>query len=279
MVNEAVISRLDELIGDYNSNFFKYLLYSYDLSLNECEDIISNLKKDICENKVSVENLVFTLESYFKSRVIQHEKELKIRYLESLLDFDNDFYIRFLSRYSLDSSAVDLIYNRVRDRILEDNISDFEIKRFLEYYFHNHVKQESYIRELHWISGKNYDSLVIQNIKRKYPILCDEDIVDIVRGIYEDIIDACEFKNGVRHEFKRQCMIRSEDKKALCRSNLDGLVDGAGDSFSMLLRIKGLSKSDGEVIVSGIREDIQGGLLQPEDVNGVFLTKCFNDFK
>ena len=93
MVNEAVISRLDELIGDYNSNFFKYHLYSYDLSLNECEDIISNLKKDICENKVSVENLVFTLESYFKSRVIQHEKELKIRYLESLLDFDNDFYI------------------------------------------------------------------------------------------------------------------------------------------------------------------------------------------
>ena len=42
MINEFNIQRLDEIIGDYDSPFFNYLLYSYDLSLNDCEVIIED---------------------------------------------------------------------------------------------------------------------------------------------------------------------------------------------------------------------------------------------
>ena len=73
-------------------------------------------------------------------------------------------------------------------------------------------------------------------------------------------------------------MIRSEDKKDKCRENLDYFVEGSGDSFSKLIRFKNLSKEDGKIIVSQIRDDISKGLIQPERIDGVFITKRFNDY-
>ena len=58
MINEVIINRLDELIGDYDTSFFNYLLYSYDLSLNECELIIEELKSDIDSNKFVSDNII-----------------------------------------------------------------------------------------------------------------------------------------------------------------------------------------------------------------------------
>jgi hypothetical protein len=278
MINEVIISRLDELIGDYNTPFFNYLLYSYDLTLNDCEDIIDDLKRNINDNRVLGDNLVSVLDDYFKSKVIQQEKESKIEYLSDLISTNSDFYIRYLEGYGLDDDEISLIFDKVRDRILADNISDFEIKRYLEYYFSNSVKQISYVNDLNRIVGKNYDTLIIRNVKRKYPILRDSDIVQIIFDIHGEIIDAKEFKNGIQHEFKSQCMLRSEDKKAKCRRNLDRFVEGSGDSFSKLVEFKGLSKKDGMIIVSQIRDDISQGRIQPEEITNTFITKRFNEY-
>ena len=57
MINEVIIYRPDELIGDLNTPFFNYLLYSYDLNLNECEDIINDLKEDINSNRVRLQTI------------------------------------------------------------------------------------------------------------------------------------------------------------------------------------------------------------------------------
>ena len=278
MINEVIINRLDELIGDFDTPFFNYLLYSYDLSLQECEEIIEKLKNDIQSNKIISNNVVSTLDDYFKSKVIDLEKQEKIDYLTSLIQEDNDFYIKYLKKYDLDSDDVNLIFERVESKIINENITDFEIKRYLEYYFSNSIKQLSYINELNNIVGRNYDTLIITNIKRKYPILKDRDIVEIISNIHGEIIEAKEFKNGIKNEFKRQCMIRSEDKKAQCRERLDYFVEGSGDSFSKLIKFKMLSKDDGKIIVSEIEEDISNGLIQPESIDGVFITKRFNDY-
>ena len=256
MINDVMIERLDELIGDFNTPFFNYLLYSYDLSLDECEGIINELKEDINSGEVISDNMVSTLDGRFKSRVTDLEKREKVEFLSGLIQEDNDFYIRYLKRYDLSSEDVDLIYERVESKIMEDDITDFEIKRYLEYYFSNAVKQISYINDLNSIVGNDYDTLIIQSQKRAYPILQDRDIVDIVFSIHGDIIEAKEFRNGIKSEFKRQCMIRSEDKKAKCRQNLNVFVEGSGDSFSKLVKFKGLTKKDGEIIVSSIRQDI-----------------------
>ena len=278
MINDVMIERLDELIGDYNTPFFNYLLYSYDLGLDECEGIIDELKGDINSGKVISDNMVSTLDVYFKSKVIDMEKQEKIEFLAGLIRQDSEFYIKFLKRYGLSSHEIDIIRERVESKILEDNITDFEIKRYLEYYFSNAVKQASYIAELKAIVGNDYDTLIIQSVKRNYPILRDRDIVDIVFAIHGEIIEAKEFRNGIKSEFKRQCMIKSEDKKARCRQNLNRFVEGSGDSFSKLVEFKGLTKMDGEIIVSSILEDINDGLVQPDRIDGVFITKRFNDY-
>lgn len=279
MITDIIIQRLDELIGDYDTPFFNYLLYSYDLSLDECEIIVEELKRDITSGKIITDNIVFTLEAYFKSRVADLEKQDKLNYLTSLLSEDNEFFIKYLKKYELSSTDIDLVYSRVESKIFEDNIDDFEIKRYLEYYFSNVVQQVSYINELNSIVGRDYDTLTIKNVKRKYPILTDEDIIQIVFHIHGEIIEAKEFKKGINHEFKRLCLIRSEDKKARCRENLDKFVEGSGDSFSKLIKVKGLSKRDGEIIVGEIQDDISKGLIQPEWIDSVFITCRFNDYK
>ena len=278
MISDVIVDRLDELIGDYDTPFFNYLLYSYDLSLEECELIVEELKGDVNSGKVITDNIVFTLEDYFKSRVASLEKQEKVNYLSSLLSDDNDFFIKYLKRYGLSSKDINLIHDRLESKIIEENISDFEIKRYLEYYFANAVKQVSYINDLNRIVGRHYDTLMIRNVKRQYPILLDKDIIEIIFHIHGEIIEAKEFKNGIKNEFKRQCMIKSEDKKAQCRIRLNEFVEGSGDSFSKLVKFKGLEKKDGEIIVSEIKEDISAGLIQPEWIDSVFITKRFNDY-
>lgn len=278
MINDVIVDRLDELIGDYDTPFFNYLLYSYDLSLEECELIVEELKGDVNSGKVITDNIVLTLEDYFKSRVASLEKQEKVNYLSSLLSDDNDFFIKYLKKYGLSSKDINLIHDRVESKIINDNISDFEIKRYLEYYFANAVKQVSYINDLNRIVGRHYDTLMIRNVKRQYPILLDRDIIEIIFHIHGEIIEAKEFKNGIKNEFKRQCMIKSEDKKAQCRVRLNEFVEGSGDSFSKLVKFKRLTKKDGEIIVSEIKEDISAGLIQPEWIDSVFITKRFNDY-
>lgn len=278
MINDVIVDRLDELIGDYDTPFFNYLLYSYDLSLEECELIVEELKGDVNSGKVITDNIVFTLEDYFKSRVASLEKQEKVNYLSSLLSEENEFFVKYLKKYGLSSKDINLIHDRVESKIINDNISDFEIKRYLEYYFANAVKQVSYINDLNRIVGRHYDTLMIRNVKKQYPILLDKDIIEIIFHIHGEIIEAKEFKNGIKNEFKRQCMIKSEDKKAQCRLRLNEFVEGSGDSFSKLVKFKRLTKKDGEIIVSEIKEDISAGLIQPEWIDSVFITKRFNDY-
>lgn len=278
MINEVTISRLDELIGDYDTPFFNYLLYSYDLSLNDCEVIIDDLKRDIDSHEVTADNLVSTLEDYFKRKVIGLEKESKLDYLTELINPEGEYYVKFLKRYDLSPNEISLIYSKIENRIMEDNITDFEIKRYLEYYFANAVKQVSYFRDLDMIVGRAYDTMIIRKAKRDYPILADRDIVNIVFNIRSRIIDAIEFKKGIKYEFLDQCMRKSEAKKARALSNLEYYVEGSGDSFSHFVRSKGLTKEEGNAIVSEIKDEISLGLIQPEWIDGVFLTKRFNEY-
>lgn len=278
MINEVIVQRLDELIGDYDTPFFNYLLYSYGLSLNECELIVGELKSDVNSGRIIPENIVETLDDYFIKRVTGLEKQEKLEFLRNLVRKDSDFYVKYLKEYDLSDDEINLICSRVESKIHEENITDFQIKRYLEYYFSNSIKQASYIRELERIVGRNYDTLLIVNMKSKYPILKDSDIVQIIFNIRGEVLEAREFKNGIKEEFRRQCLLKSEDKKARCRVKLSEFVEGSGDSFSKLIKFKRLTKAEGDYIVSQIEDDISEGLIQPDEITGAFITKRFNDY-
>lgn len=278
MINEVIISRLDEIIGDYNTPFFNYLLYSYDLSLNECEVIINDLKDDISSNKVLSDNIVLTLENCFRERIVKNRKDKKIQYLVDLVDENGEFYIKYLKRYNLSDEDTDMVLKKVAERITDEDIDWFEIERYVEYYFSNSRKQASYIGDLNSIVGRNYDTLIIKNAKSKYPILTERDIVQIIFDIHADIIDAYNFTLPIKDEFLKRCMHKSEAKKAEAFENLNELVEGKGDSFNMLAKSKNLSMDESEIIVDEIKNDISKGLIEPSAIDGVFLTKRFNEY-
>lgn len=278
MINEVIISRLDEIIGDYNTPFFNYLLYSYDLSLNECEVIINDLKDDISSNKILSDNIVLTLENYFRKKIIKNRKDKKILYLTDLIDEGGEFYSKYLKKYDLSKENIKLIYEKVKERILDDDLDWFEIERYVEYYFSNSLKQVSYINDLNSIVGRNYDTLIIRNAKAKYPILNENDIVQIVFNIHGDIIDANDFPSPIKDEFLKRCMHKSEAKKADAFERLNELVEGKGDSFNMLCESKNLTYRESELIVDEIKTDISKGLVEPSRIDGVFLTKRFNEY-
>ena len=278
MNNELLISRLDELIGDFDTPFFNYLIYSYDLDLNDCELIIDDIRYDLKTRDMDCDNLVLLIDSYFKAKIIENEKDEKIELLSSLLDEDSEFFIKFLEEYGLDEDEISLIFDKVKSKIISDNITDFEIRRHLKYYFSNAVKQTAYLRDLDNLVGRNYDTLIIKSTCRKYPNLRRADIIQIAFNIHSQILDAKEFSKGIKQEFMNEAMKRSEAKKAEAKVNLGKFVDDSGDSFLKLIHSKGLTKKDGEIIVDEIVEDINSGLIQPDDVDSVFITNRFNEY-
>ena len=275
MINEK-IRKLDNYIGEFNTPFSKYLLYSYNLSLTECEGIIDNIKDNINDNDITDSNIVTIIDDYFKKKVIDLEKTQKIEYLNNLIN--GDFFDKYLKKYELDDDEINVIYDRIKTKILEENITDFEINRYLKYYFLNSVKQVSYLKELNFIKGRNYDTLIIKKAKKKYPILIHTDIVEIITNIKNMIIEAYDFKKSIKNEFLSECMNKSEAKKAKARLNLDKYVSGSGDSIYKLMEIKNLTKKEGNMLISEIKADINEGLIQPDDVDGLFLTKRFNEY-
>ena len=273
MINEVILSRLDELIGEYDTAFFKYLLYSYDLSLQECELIIHKLRNDISEGIISSDdNLVEVVEEYFRAMCLESEKREKLEYLAHLISPESDFYKRYLEKYDVSSRDLDIIYEKVEGKINEDNISDFEIKRSLEYYFSNAVKQESYIRSLEMIVGRNYDALIVEKVKREHPNIYDVDIIQITNELYAEILDGKDF-TSIKNAFFDKVMRKSEAKKAEAISKWESLVLGNGDSFNRLLETKNLSITDGEAIKRDVQSKILSGLICADRINGAFLTK------
>lgn len=278
MLNEVIISKLDELIGEFNTPFFNYLLYSYNLDLNDCEMIITDLRDDINEGKITNPNVISVVDEYFKLKIIELEKKDKLEFLGQLIQEDNEFFIKYLRKYNLSDDDINVIYDKVSSKISDENITDFEIKRFLEYYFSNVIKQESYLNDLDFIVGRNYDTLIIDKAYKSYPILNQSDIYRIVSEIHSKILDAVEFKKGIKNEFLRQAMIKSEAKKARARENLSVFVEDSGDSFKKFVESKRLTKRQGEIVISEIMDDINAGLVQPDDVDSVFITNRFNEY-
>ncbi|WP_407422343.1 hypothetical protein [Methanobrevibacter sp.] len=278
MFSKVMISRLDELIGEFDTPFFNYLLYSYDLDLYDCELIISKIRNDINEEIISSDdNLVEVVEDYFEARRMEGEKQDKIEYLALLMSEDDEFYIKFLNRYTVSPGDRDMIYDKVRTAILKDNISDFEIRRSLQYYFSNAVKQESYVRTLKLLVGDSYDSLTVKSVKRQYPNIHDEDIYRISNEMYSQILDSHDFAN-IKSAFFDKVMRRSEAKKAEAIEKWDNLVLGNGDSFNRLLESKNLTLDDGERIKVDVRTRILNGGICADRIDGVFLTMICNDY-
>lgn len=277
-MSEVIMSRLDELIGDYDTPFFNYLIYSYDLTLQDSEDIITRIKNDIIDGKISSEdNLVGVIQNYFAKKILENERIEKLEYLAELMDENSDFYVKYLSGYDVSDNDLNIIYEKMETRITDENISDYQIKRDLEYYFSNAVRQDSYIAGLKKIVG-NYDTLMIKKVMKDYPNIHGNDLFRITSDLYSEILDGINFPDGIKSAFLKKVRQRSETKKADAIRVWESLVLGNGDSFNQLLESKNLTVEDGEVIKNDVQTRILNGLVCADRIDGVFLTKVCIDY-
>lgn len=76
MVNQCLLDELNLLIGNLDSPYFKYLLFSHKLTQSEGEEIVQKIKSKI-ENDELIDDLIDTLEDSCQKKVLNIEKSEK----------------------------------------------------------------------------------------------------------------------------------------------------------------------------------------------------------
>lgn len=268
-------NELNILIGDYNTNYFKYLLYSYNLSLNEGKLIIEDISNNFKGEDV---NLIQLIEDSFQQKIVDLEKKDKINYLNQLMSNDNEFYVTYLNNYKLSKDFIQLIYNKIENEIYENNIEYFIIKRNLIDYFYNKKFYHQNMNKLKIIKGRDYNSPVIRLALKKYNNMSIDDIKEIILIMENEILDGETYNNDFRKAFDYKLLRKSEKKKAEAREAFNYFLDD-GDFFKILLEKNNLTWDDGKIIIDEIYESIYSGELQKEKINSGFVLNYIRNWK
>ena len=276
MNKEDFSNEMNSLVGDYNSNYFRYLLYSYNLSLNDGKLIIKEITNDFDGGDVNLINLI---EESFEQKIIDFEKKDKINYLNNLISYESDFYKENLQEYNLSERFINLVFEKIKNEINDNNIDYFIIKRNLKDYFYNKKFYGSYMKQLKNIKGKNYDSLIIRKTLKDYININLNDIKYCIHEMEIEILDGENYNNNIRKGFNRKIIQKSEKKKADARTVFDNIFYDYGDSFKVLLEKNGLTWKDGEIIKKEIYNSIYSGELLAEKINAGFIFRYIKEWR
>lgn len=268
-------NELNILIGDYNTNYFKYLLYSYNLSLNEGKLIIEDISNNFKGEDV---NLIQLIEDSFQQKIVDLEKKDKINYLNQLMSNDNEFHVTYLNNYKLSNKFIQLIHDKIENEIYENNIEYFIIKRNLIDYFYNKKFYHQNMNKLKIIKGRDYNSPVIRLALKKYNNMSIDDIKEIILIMENEILDGETYNNDFRKAFDYKLLRKSEKKKAEAREAFNYFLDD-GDFFKILLEKNNLTWDDGKIIIDEIYESIYSGELQKEKISSGFVLNYIRNWK
>lgn len=276
MKKEDFQNELNILVGDYDTNYFRYLLYSYNLSLNDGQVIIETISKNFDGSDV---NIVHLIEDSFRQKVIEFEKNDKIRYLDELISKDNPFFITYLQDCNLNNKLTKLVYDKIKNEINENNIDYFMIKRNLKDYFYNKKFYRRYMNRLKEIKGNNYDSLIIKKKLKEFNNISILDVKFCIHEMESEILDGETYGDDFKKAFHRKLMKKSEKKKANARAKFNCYLDDYGDSFKVLLMKNDLTWDDGLIIIDEINTSINEGNLQAERIDSGFVFNYIRNWK
>lgn len=276
MKKEDFQNELNVLVGNYDTNYFKYLLYSYNLSLNEGQAIIETISNNF--DGIDV-NLIKLIEDSFRQKIIELEKKDKIKFLTELMSKDNPFFITYIKDCNLNKKFIKLIYEKIQNEINENNIEYFMIKRNLKDYSYNKKFYRRYINRLNEIKGRNYDSITIKKSLKEFNNISRSDVRLCIQEMESEILDGETYGGDFKKAFNRKLMKKSEKKKANARAKLNYYLDDYGDSFKFLLTKNNLTWDDGLIIIDEINSSINEGNLQAENINPGFVLRYIKKWK
>ena len=188
---------LERLIGNCNSSYYKYLIYSSNLTHQDGITIIKQIKHEIDNNAIkNNEELYQKLKEYFNEQNEIIQKEKKIESLDELFSEENYFFSDLKKKYHLNRKEINDIKDLLVKEINKCNLNDYEIKVHLEMHFKRRVSFKKQKAKVNNCSKNNYDNDFIKNLLNIYPnIDLNDDIIPIFKDINKQIENGVEFDN------------------------------------------------------------------------------------
>lgn len=253
-----------------DEDYFNYLLYSYQLSPEDGEDIIYQIKEDLIEGKINEFTFINKLEHYCNLQIINNEKEEKIRFLYTLLDSDDYFINKIKKQYKLTNIEIVTIAERVEEDIELNNIPLYIVKRNFKKYARENYFIKKNLKELDLYSS-NINNLFITKKLEKVKNISLEEVKDIINNLKKHIRQGKYFTSNMRAVITIEIEIASNNKKIKAQKQLSNFYEKSQESFDNLLKHHDLTFEDKEKLIKRLETQIAEGNLQYQNVKSELL--------
>ena len=186
-----------------DKDYFDYLLYSYQLSQEDGEEIIYQLKDDLYEGEINEFTLINKLEYYCNLQIINNEKEEKIRFLYTLIDSEDYIITKIKKQNKLTNSDILTIAEKIESDIERENIPKYLIKRYLENYSRQNYFINKNLKELKKFSSQ-LDNVFINKTLKKVGNMNYTDVRNIISDLETKI------KNGDYYSSNMKIILTAE---------------------------------------------------------------------
>lgn len=248
-----------------DEDYFNFLLYSFQLTPEDGEEILYQLKEDLNEGKINEYTLINKLEYYFNMQIINNEKEDKISFLYTLLDSDDYFINNVKKQYRLSNIDIVNIAERVESDIKQDNIPKYTIKRNFKQYAHENYFINKNISQLNKISS-NLNSLFLTKKLEKVKNISIKEVSDIITNLKRHISKGNYFSSNMQTVLLLEIDLASKNKKIKAQKQLSNFYEKSQESFDNLLRHHDLTFEDKEKLIERLEKLIEEGELEHQNV-------------
>ena len=253
-----------------DEEYFKYLLYSYQLSPEDGEEILYQIKEDLIDGKINEFTIINKLEYYCNQQIINNEIEEKIQFLYTLLDSDDYFINNVKKQYKLSSTDVLNIAERVESDIELKNIPKYTIKRNFKQYAHENYFIKKNLKQLNRIS-LNLNSLFITKKLEKVKNISIEEVEDIINNLEKQINQGNYFTSNMQTVLTLEIEIASKNKKIHAQKQLSNFYEKSQESFDNLLKHHNLTFEDKENLIKRLERLIAEGNLEHQNVKSELI--------
>lgn len=253
-----------------DKDYFDYLLYSYQLSQEDGEEIIYQLKDDLYEGEINEFTLINKLEYYCNLQIINNEKEEKIRFLYTLIDSDDYIITKIKKQNKLTNSDILTIAEKIESDIERENIPKYLIKRYLENYSRQNYFINKNLKELKKFSSQ-LDNVFINKTLKKVGNMNYTDVRNIISDLETKIKNGDYYTSNMKTILTAEIEIESKNKKIRAQKQLSNLYEKSEESFNNLLNNYNLTFEDKEKMINRLEELISEGKLQQKEVKSTLI--------
>lgn len=249
-----------------DNDYFNYLLYCHQLSRDDGQEIILQLKNDCYDGKVNEFNLIKKLEDYCSRQIITNEKSAKISYLYAIIDKNDHYITQIKKQYGLTASDIELIAEMVEEDIKRGNIATYTVKRnFRQYASDRHFIKKSR-SQLMRIERNLTHALNIKRKLEKVKNVSLSDVHAIIDNLNSNIDGGKVYKKNMAGIVMSEIDILSNDKKITAHKKLLEFIDTHPDALKNIKKHFNLTGKQTQRLLDDITNSINEGYVEAGEI-------------